>query len=215
MVLRPRRPSCEVGQVGASSPPCSQSFFDAKRHHNAGRVLARQIYGDIRWEDEKARLDNFVIQLFNQPNYTGYIYIQVGRNSCSGEAFARAIRARNYLMKVRHFPWNRLAWRDLGYGDHFEVTLWLFPSGAPPRYLPDYQAPTTDHIVEACSSPLKRPKSRASNNGTLHKAHGRLQQLYNKSLGHAGCKKIVVCEEMRRRLSRERAVDVSCESHST
>ena len=120
-------------------------------------------YGNIRWEDEEARLDNFVIQLFNEPNYTGYIYIQAGRHSCRGEAVARAIRAREYLMKVRHFPWNRLAWRDLGYGDNFEVTLWLFPSGAPPRYFPGYQPPTAFHIIDPCSSPLKRPKSHASN----------------------------------------------------
>lgn len=120
-------------------------------------------YGDIRWEDEKSRLDNFVIQLFNLPNYTGYIYIQVGRHSCRGEAIARAIRAREYLVKVRHFPWNRLAWRDLGYSDDFEVTLWLFPSGAPPRYIPDYEPRTADHFIDACTSPLKRPKSHASN----------------------------------------------------
>ena len=86
-------------------------------------------YGDIRWEDEKARLDNFVIQLFNEPNYTGYIYIYAGRHSCRGEAVAHAIRARRYLLNVRHLPWNRLAWRDLGYADDFQVTLWLFPTG--------------------------------------------------------------------------------------
>jgi hypothetical protein len=129
-------------------------------------------YGDIRWEDEKARLDNFVIQLFNEPKYTGYIYIQVGRYSCRGEAVARAIRARNYLMKVRHFPWNRLAWRDLGYGDYFETKLWLFPSGAPPRYVPDYQAPTANHIVDTCRSAPKRPKSGASNK-SLDRSHGK------------------------------------------
>jgi hypothetical protein len=124
-------------------------------------------YGDLRWETEKIRLDNFVITLFNEPKYTGYIYIQVGRRSCRGEAIAHAVRARDYLMKVRHIPWNRVAWRDLGYGDRFEVTLWLFPSGAPPRYLPAYEAPTAGHVIDACSSPLERPKSRASNK-SLH-----------------------------------------------
>ena len=115
-------------------------------------------YGDIRWEDEKARLDNFVIQLFNEPKYTGYIYIYVGRHSCRGEAVARAIRARRYLLNVRHLPWNRLAWRDLGYGDDFQVRLWLFPTGAPPHYVPDYQPPTVNHVIEDCASPSRRAK---------------------------------------------------------
>ena len=135
-------------------------------------------YGDIRWEDEKARLDNFVIQLFNEPKFTGYIYIQVGPHSCPGEAVARAIRARNYLMKVRHFPWDRLAWRDLGYGDFFEVTLWLFPSGSPPRYLPDYQPPSANHIIDACTALLKRRKSHASNK-SLDQSHGQRVSHYH------------------------------------
>jgi len=115
-------------------------------------------YGDIRWEDEKARLDNFVIQLFNEPNYTGYIYIYVGRHSCRDEAVARAIRARRYLLNVRHLPWNRLAWRDLGYADDFQVRLWLFPTGAPPRYVPEYQPATSVHVIEDCTSQSRRAK---------------------------------------------------------
>src|SRR5687768_15744126 len=47
-------------------------------------------YGNILWEDEKARLDNFAIQLMNDPNLIGYLYVQAGRLSCRGEAQARA-----------------------------------------------------------------------------------------------------------------------------
>ncbi len=34
-------------------------------------------FGRISWEDEKARLDNFAIQLNNQPEMIGYVYVQV------------------------------------------------------------------------------------------------------------------------------------------
>ena len=50
-------------------------------------------YGNIAWDDEKARLDNFAIQLMHDPNQIGYLYVRSGRVSCRGEAQARAVRA--------------------------------------------------------------------------------------------------------------------------
>jgi hypothetical protein len=96
-------------------------------------------YGHISWENEKARLDNFAIQLMNQPNTIGYLYVQSGSVSCKGEAQAHAVRAKNYMTKVRNADWNRIIWRDIGYGDEFEVSIWLAPPGKPPMYVPEYQ----------------------------------------------------------------------------
>ena len=45
-------------------PPGSE----AATNRVAPDVFWFDTYGNIRWEDEKARLDNFVIHLFNQPN---------------------------------------------------------------------------------------------------------------------------------------------------
>ena len=107
-------------------------------------------YGSISWNDEKIRLDNFAIQLSNQPEAIGYVYVQVAQISCSGEGVAHAILVKRYLTEVRHLPWNRVAWRDLGYGESFEVSLWLFPAGQPPAYAPKYK-PETDHtFIEDC-----------------------------------------------------------------
>jgi hypothetical protein len=63
-------------------------------------------YGLIRWEDEQARLDNFAIQLSNERDSIGYIFIYDGENVCAGEARARAIRARKYVVEHRHVPWH-------------------------------------------------------------------------------------------------------------
>ena len=46
-------------------------------------------YGTISWEDEKARLDNFAIQLQNNKKCTGYILVFDKTNGCPGEATAR------------------------------------------------------------------------------------------------------------------------------
>ena len=113
-------------------------------------------YGNISWEDEKARLDNLAIQLMNDPNQIGYYYVIVGRESCKGEAQARAVRARNYLVKFRHVDWARIICKDIGYGDDFQVSIWLAPRGKPPMYVPEYQRATENHVIENCEANLRR-----------------------------------------------------------
>src|SRR6185436_6694632 len=68
-------------------------------------------YGRINWEAEQARLDNFAIQLMNDRDSVGYIFIYDGSDLCEGEAQARAIRAKTYLVERRGVPWNRVIWR--------------------------------------------------------------------------------------------------------
>jgi hypothetical protein len=107
-------------------------------------------YGDISWNDEKARLDNFAIQLMNEPNQVGYIIVNVGLVSCKGEAQARALRAKNYMVRVREVPESRIIWRDIGYRDSLEVSLWLVPFGKPARYNPDFESATSKHVIRKC-----------------------------------------------------------------
>jgi len=105
-------------------------------------------YGRISWEDEKAHLDNFSIQLTMNPEYVGYFFVRVGKLSCKGEAQAHAVRAKNYLMNVRHVPWNRIVWRDGGFGDEFEITIWLMPRGSNPLF--DFDRATDQHVIRDC-----------------------------------------------------------------
>src|SRR4030095_2056604 len=64
-------------------------------------------YGAIGWEDEKARLDNFAIQLqhFGDEGY-GFMVVHDRTGGCPGEAAARAIRAKRYIVEYRGVPWN-------------------------------------------------------------------------------------------------------------
>lgn len=108
-------------------------------------------YGPIRWEDEKARLDNFAIHLLEKKDLIGYIYVWEGDRSCAGEAIAHAIKARRYVIEVRKVPWDRVAFRDIGYRDSFEVKLWLFRRGTEP-FVPDYEPPTPQHVIQKCDA---------------------------------------------------------------
>jgi hypothetical protein len=99
--------------------------------------LAFDQYGDIRFEDEKARLDNFAIQLLNYKGATGYIFAYAGKQTYEGEAAERLLRAKNYLVKVRDMDPARIITIDGGYRQEFSVSLIIAPPGAaPPSAMP-------------------------------------------------------------------------------
>jgi hypothetical protein len=104
-------------------------------------------FGDIKCEDEYARLDNFVLQLQNMPSSRGAIVFFVGKMAADklpkrGEAEARAERITSYLTKRRGIPAASIVVMNGGYDSNFHVQLWVVP---PEAGLPKPEA----------SSPLK------------------------------------------------------------
>jgi len=92
-------------------------------------------YGDIKWEDEKARLDNFAIQMLNIPSARGALFTFAGNPTYKGEAAFRLNRAANYLVNVRNIPRERLLLTDAGYSTELMTYLWIVPEGAiPPAF---------------------------------------------------------------------------------
>jgi hypothetical protein len=140
----------------------------------APEVVPFDRYGRIDWDDEKPRLDKFASELKNKPESIAYIYVQVAQISCWGEGLSHAIGRTRYLIQTHNLPWNRVAWRNLGYGDSFEVSLWLFPAGQPPLYVPEYKPETSSTFIEDCemmtrSRPLKPRTSRGAANKGLQR----------------------------------------------
>jgi hypothetical protein len=72
-------------------------------------------YGNICWDEERARLDNFAIHLQQNPELVGYVIVYAGRHSCAGEAKARAERAKKWVVKKRGVEANRVILRDGGF----------------------------------------------------------------------------------------------------
>jgi len=105
-------------------------------------------YGNIRFNDEKARLDNYAIQLQNQPGDTGTI---VGFGSCEGEGLARAERAKGYLVNTRGIDAGRLTTVDGGCRDEVWVELWRVPTGA--------AAPTPKNSASVSPCPACKKKA--------------------------------------------------------
>ncbi|MDQ1524199.1 MAG: hypothetical protein QOG00_971 [Pyrinomonadaceae bacterium] len=110
-------------------------------------------YGRIARNDEKARLDNFAIQLQNDPGAQGYIIAYGGRRGAAGEAQTRADFAKNYLVNSRGIDAGRLVTVDGGFREEATTELWLVPSGATP--------PTASPNVDASEVQTTRPPRRA------------------------------------------------------
>jgi len=88
-------------------------------------------YGAVCWEDEKARLDNFAFALETADRATlGHIIVYDGKLACRGEAFARAIRAKKYLVEHRKLEADRILLRWGGYLEDMITTLVITPPGA-------------------------------------------------------------------------------------
>ncbi|HEX7316054.1 MAG TPA: hypothetical protein VF297_19260 [Pyrinomonadaceae bacterium] len=99
-----------------------------------GEILARKVdeYGNIRFNDEKARLDNYAIELQNDPTAQGYLVCYGGRRGRTGEAQRRCDRAKNYLVSTRGIDASRIVTVDGGFREELTVELWVVPSGATP-----------------------------------------------------------------------------------
>jgi len=91
-------------------------------------------FGDIRCEDEMARLDNFAIQLLQEPQSEGVIIFYGGKTFRGrlpkrGEAEARAARLKPYLVQRRGIPANRIVVINGGYTPEWHVRFSIVPPG--------------------------------------------------------------------------------------
>ena len=115
-------------------------------------------YGDISLSDEKARLDNFAIQLMNEETAQGYIIVYAGRKATAAEAQTRADRARNYVISVREINPERVKAIDGGFNEELTVTLYIVPAGAgPPTLAPTVDPKDVEIIFEKKRRPRKKP----------------------------------------------------------
>ncbi len=132
---------------------CALAFTQTASAMNEPREVDE--FGDVCCEDEKARLDNFAIELQNNPEAQGYIIFYGGRRypSCwfggrrysarrprFGEAEVRAARMEPYLVNTRGFSPERITVVFGGFRESWTAELWLVPRGAqPPAPTPTLQ----------------------------------------------------------------------------
>ena len=113
-------------------------------------------FGDVRCEDEMARLDNIAIQLQNMPDSKAVLVFFGGRMLGGklprrGDAAARATRLKPYLVSRRGIPFNRVMVFDGGYADVWHVEVWIVPL--------DFWFPAPQPGIPATGVKFRRGKS--------------------------------------------------------
>ncbi|MEJ7618863.1 MAG: hypothetical protein WKF30_18250, partial [Pyrinomonadaceae bacterium] len=110
----PASSSCTI-QVGP--PPTAVEFVE---------------FEFIAFDDAKANLDNFAIQLQNAPTSAGTIIVYAGPRDRAGEAQRVGDRLRNYLVNQRAIEAGRITVMDGGLRERKTVELFTVASGATP-----------------------------------------------------------------------------------
>ena len=119
----------EVGGLPESCPKstsCTSAIPQSIFHDKVDE------YGNIKFADEKARLDNLAIELQNVPEFVGYLVGYGGRRSRRGEASRRIERAKRYLVAVRGIDAARVVTVDGGYREDLTVELKVRHKTLPP-----------------------------------------------------------------------------------
>lgn len=144
--------------IGGADPSCTGTTNSCTTGVKPPKPVAQKFdeYGNIRFNDEKARLDNYAIQLQNQPGSTGTIVVF---GTCAGEGQQRGDRAKDYLVNTRGIEAGRITVVDGGCSSELKVQLWIVPSGA--------DAPTIDTsgVISPCPECKRRGGRRPGRRG--------------------------------------------------
>jgi hypothetical protein len=154
-------------EIGGLPPECDRtrscSFTVTTPEVPQCRIFDQ--YNDLRFNDEKARLDNFAIQLQQEPGSTGYYAIW---GSCEGEGQRRADRAVDYLVNTRGIDASRIRTVvDPNCRETLTVELHICPAGANPT--PQNSATVTPcpQCRRGTGTRTRRPRARRGRRGRM------------------------------------------------
>jgi len=91
--------------------------------------LQLDAFGDVSWEDMKARLDWYASEMDNRPGAVAYILLYGGKVTGRGEIRERIACLRGYLVKRRGVSGRRLKFIRAGYREEFSGEVWVLPAG--------------------------------------------------------------------------------------
>ena len=116
--------------LGGFGMPCPASCATSIPIVNKPRKFDE--YYDIARNDEKARLDNYAIQLQSEPGSQGYIFVYPSRKARANQAEARAKRISDYLVNSRGIDASRFTITMSTAREDWLFELWIVPAGATP-----------------------------------------------------------------------------------
>ncbi len=114
-------------------------------------------FSSVAFDDDKARLDNFAIELQRNPGGVGHVIVYGGRRDRAGHADMLGERTRNYLVNTRGIDAERVQIVNGGYRERAAYELWLVPQGAT---VPQPKPTVSPDQVRPVTAPGIRPRRR-------------------------------------------------------
>jgi len=121
------RANLEVGGYGMRCPASGSTSIPI-----ANKPRKFDEYYDIARNDEKARLDNYAIQLQSEPGSQAYIIVYPSSRARPNDAQARAQRIIDYLVNSRGIDSQRVATTIGQSREEWLFELWVVPEGTRP-----------------------------------------------------------------------------------
>jgi hypothetical protein len=110
-----------MGVGNAQTDPKAQVVSDPARFDE---------YSNLSLKDEMVRLDNIARSFPKDANVVVYFVAYAGRRSCVGEAQARAMFSKNYLIEKHGISPERIMWKDGGYREKSTIEVWFISRGS-------------------------------------------------------------------------------------
>ena len=132
---------------------------DAKNRLPVGRTQADTFhkfdaYGDLKPTHERYRLDSAAQYAIQLPDSVIYLIAYAGREAHLSEAEARAVCARDYLMKEHRISADRVRAIDGGYREKAEVEIYVEPKdGDIPLAMPRIRPSKVKVIAQKIAAP--------------------------------------------------------------
>jgi hypothetical protein len=114
----------------SSAPVFNQTVFAQQSEPSARKF---DEFGDVLPTDMAARLDNYAIQLQNEPRALAFMIVYRSHRDLPGLSSRRVNWMRNYLISSRGLTPARIMAIDGGTTPCFMHELWIIPPGATPK----------------------------------------------------------------------------------
>ena len=124
----------EMDDVSAMTPDCPKTASCIRQVANCDYGRKFDEYGEILLEEEAGRLDNFAIQLKNEPGAQGVVIVYGRFGYKRSDIQARANRIKAYLVDKHDIESERIVIVTGGNVDESTVELLVFPLGS--KFIP-------------------------------------------------------------------------------
>jgi len=136
-------PTIKVDTAGLSGQPVTATLSMGGYPMDCSKTCVVQLpvsvecrrfdeFPDIARNDEKARLDNYAIELQNDPSSTAYVVVYPGQRAKPGDVQKHTTRVVDYLVNSRGVDGHRIVTLVSPARPDLLVNLWVCPQGAKP-----------------------------------------------------------------------------------